>query len=447
MKTTPQTPKGHPIQTKHAKNRRAGTQRNATEHARVTDFSNSSDGAYDGRRRKDRGEAAEKQRTLGGEGRGKAKRKHRATNGSGYLVWRKNTWTARWKVNGRIISQSLHTANRREAELELARLSAPRIGIGKREGVRKLAAALAATLDDVSDAVRVAPIPVCSLYDLWQASNLAGRGKGRTLDAYRVHINVFIEWLAAKYPEITNARNVSQVVAEEYTAWRAATRSPNTVTKSINILAAVWRSLAARYGLDYNPWSPERIARPPLKTHARRPLTDGEIAALMKAADADQRAMILLALDAGLRLGDVVTLRWPEIDFERRIIIRDTSKTGARVIPPLSRRLAETLAQRRQATADPDGLVFPNAGDANWVSRRMSRLFAAAGIHTHEKDADGKQHVEASFHSLRHTFVSRLMERGVNPYYVQRAVGHSTMMMTAHYDHSAADEIRKALDR
>lgn len=46
---------------------------------------------------------------------------------------RGNTWTARWKVSGKIISLSLHTSNRKEAELELARLSAPRNGKG---GVR-----------------------------------------------------------------------------------------------------------------------------------------------------------------------------------------------------------------------------------------------------------------------------------------------------------------------
>ena len=86
-------------------------------------------------------------------------------------------------------------------------------------------------------------------------------------------------------------------------------------------------------------------------------------------------------------------------------------------------------------------------GDPERITHEMNRLFARAGITVNETGENGRTRTIASFHSLRHTFVSRLMERGVNPYYVQRAVGHSTMMMTAHYDHSAADEIRKALDR
>lgn len=384
----------------------------------------------------------------------RAQKPGRANNGSGYLVWRKNTWTARWKVGGKIISKTLHTVDRKEAELELARLSAPRTGLRDRAAVQKLVRVMSASLDDVSAQVRTASIPVSQLFDLWQASPIRGRAKGLTLDAYRVHVGVFVEWLKQRYPEIVNARDVSQVVAEEYISWRAATRSPNTVAKSLNILAAVWRSLSMRYGLEYNPWTPEKIARPSLQTFARRPLTEAECDALLNGANEEQRIRILLALDAGLRLGDVVTLKWSEIDFERRIITRDTRKTGSKVIPPLSERLAESLRARKTASNVKDEeYVFPRdvarlrAGTkTDKISREMSELFAKVGIKTHEIDASGKKHTLASFHSLRHTFVSRLMERGVNPYYVQRAVGHSTMTMTAHYDHSAAEAIREALD-
>jgi integrase len=175
---------------------------------------------------------------------------------------------------------------------------------------------------------------------------------------------------------------------------------------------------------------------------------------LLAVANEDQRLRILLALDAGLRLGDVVTLKWTDIDFIRMVISRDTRKTGMKVIPPLSDRLATALKKRMSAAKDKFGYIFPddvarlrNGEKTDKISSEMSALFTAAGIKTHEKDADGKNHLVASFHSLRHTFVSRLMERGVNPYYVQRAVGHSTMTMTAHYDHSAAEEIRRALER
>ena len=115
--------------------------------------------------------------------------------------------------------------------------------------------------------------------------------------------------------------------------------------------------------------------------------------------------------------------------------------------------LMDALLARRAEIPDGVPLVFPEDvarlkanGNSENISREMTRLFERAGIATSKDGTTGKRISVASFHSLRHTFVSRLMERGVNPYYVQRAVGHSTMTMTAHYDHSAAEAIRDALD-
>lgn len=379
------------------------------------------------------------------------RKRHRAANGSGYLVKRRGIWTARWKVAGRIISQSLHTADRAEAEAKLARLSAPRVGMSNREGMRKIASALAATLDDVSDQVRAASIPISQLYELWLDSPVRGRAQGRTLHSYRHQLQSFQAWLATAYPEIRNARDVSQVVAEEYIRHRRATRSPGTVSKDLNLLCAVWRALAARYGLDYNPWSPDRISRPAATGNSRRALTPAECDALLDAATPVQRLRILLSLDAGLRLGDIVRLRWSEVDLRAGIISRVTAKTGARIVNPISVRLAAALRAHRKAhRGEP---LFPEDlarlrpdGSTELISEEMTALFRRAGISTRERGPDGTERTVASFHSLRHTFVSRLMERGVNPYYIQRAVGHSTMMMTAHYDHSAAEEIRKALE-
>jgi integrase len=379
--------------------------------------------------------------------------KSRASNGSGCLVLRGKTWTARWMVNGKLISRSLHTSDRATAETELARLSTPRTGLRDREAVWKLTRAISSRLDDVTEQVRTATIPITQLYDLWLASPVRGRASGRTLESYRHQISAFGDWLKTNYPEITSARDVSQVVAEEYVAHRRATRSSGTVAKDLNLLASVWRALSHRYGLEYNPWTAERIPRPASRPFARRALTDEECDALLNVASGEQKLQILFALDAGLRLGDVVTLRWSEIDTNLRIIRRDTRKTGSRVVPPLSNRLIEALEKRKAASADKEGYVFPDSvarlrddGNTDNISREMTRLFKLAKISTQTTDEDGKNHTIASYHSLRHTFVSRLMERGVNPYYVQRAVGHSTMTMTAHYDHSAAEEIRRALD-
>lgn len=367
---------------------------------------------------------------------------------------RGKNYQARWKVNGKIICRSLHTSDLETAKSELARLSVPRTGLRDRDAMMKLTRAISAQLSDVSDQVRAASIPIKQLFEIWQRSPIRGRATGRTLYSYQHQLTAFTDWLACIYPEITNARDVSQTVAEEYITHRRNTRSTGTVQKDLNLLSAVWKSLALKYGLEYNPWHPDRIARPAAKPVSRRALTDAECDALLAAADATQRLRILLALDAGLRLSDIIHLEWRFIDLDRRITnALPTRKTGAKIFNPISERLKSALLEHRAEQPQDEPHVFPEDlkriranGDPERITHEMKRLFERAGIKTIQTDKDGKAHTVASFHSLRHTFVSRLMERGVNPYYVQRAVGHSTMMMTAHYDHSAADEIRKALD-
>jgi len=378
----------------------------------------------------------------------------KAPDGSGYLVLRGKNYQARWKVNGKIICRSLHTSDRETAKAELARLSVPRTGLRDRDAMMKLTRAMSAQLSDVSDQVRAASIPIKQLFDIWQQSPIRGRATGRTLESYRHQLTSFTDWLSGVYPEITNARDVSQTVAEEYITHRRNTRSPGTVQKDLNLLSAIWKSLALKFGLEYNPWHPDRIARPAAKPVSRRALTDMECQALLDTANATQRLRILLALDAGLRLGDIIHLEWRFIDFDRRIInALPTRKTGAEIFNPISERLKAALLEHRAKQPQDEPHVFPDDlkrlrtnGDPESITHEMKILFERAGIETTQTDKNGKAHTVASFHSLRHTFVSRLMERGVNPYYVQRAVGHSTMMMTAHYDHSAAEEIRKALD-
>lgn len=396
-----------------------------------------------------------KKETGGNKRKRNRKKRTRAPAGSGTLVKRGRFYYAQWYVGGKYICRSLKTEDPETAREELSRLSVPRTGLRDRAAMMKLTRAMSAQLSDVSDQVRAASIPIKQLFDIWQKSPIRGRATGRTLYSYQHQLTAFTDWLAGVYPEITNARDVSQTVAEEYISHRRNTRSPGTVQKDLNLLSAIWKSLALRYGLEYNPWHPDRIARPAAKPVSRRALTDAECDALLAAADATQRLRILLALDAGLRLGDIIHLEWRFIDFDRRLInALPTRKTGTEIFNPISDRLKTALLDHKAKQPPNEPHVFPADigriranGDPERITHEMKRLFERAGIETTQTDKDGKAHTVASFHSLRHTFVSRLMERGVNPYYVQRAVGHSTMMMTAHYDHSAAEEIRKALDR
>ena len=383
-----------------------------------------------------------------------AKRGERAANGSGTIVKHGKFWHARWRVNGKMISKSLHTEDRDEALEELQRLSVPRAGQNERQTLRKIAQVMTSTLTDITERMKHVSIPVRDLYKLFaEAPNRPSITAG-TLHSYEGQFSVLTKWIARRHPEITSARDISQQIADEYASWRAETKSANTHNKDLNLFAQCWRILSPRYGLEYNPWSDEHITRLKLQPNRRRNLTPAECRAILAAATPEQRTIITVALFTGLRLGDVVRLKWSEIDLERKWIGRTQHKTGREVAIPIIPKLAHMLRDWRKACDPESEYVFPaqfarlrSFGGTEAISRTFRSLFARAGIKTHSADENGKKFRDASFHSLRHTFVSSLIDAGVNPLIVKEAAGHSVMATTAGYTHIAEKSLRAAMSK
>ena len=154
---------------------------------------------------------------------------------------------------------------------------------------------------------------------------------------------------------------------------------------------------------------------------------------LLEAAPLHLRRMIVAALYAGLRRGEVLHELWEDIDFDRRLLSVTRSKTPegeAREIP-LAGKLLEVLLPIRQ----PHGIVFTYRGNAmadyktawnHLVKRTLSRHFR--------------------FHELRHTFNTRLMEAGVMQEVRKALMGHSSgKEVNAIYTHVELPVTREAI--
>ena len=377
----------------------------------------------------------------------------RAANGAGTLVLRGNTYHARWYADGHIISRSTGTGDIDEARAWLERHSVARTGLRDREAVTKLARLMSASLDDSETRLRTLAITPGQLFELFRDAPSRPDVAAVTLEGYRQQLDGLAAWIAREHPEITSVRDISQTVADEYATARAKTVSANRLNKDLNLFASVWRALARKYGLEYNPWTSDRIARRRHQAAERRALTDEEVRALLDNSTDELHLMVLLAISTGLRLGDIVNLRWNSLDLERaEIAIRRTRKTGAPIalplVPELHRALLEASARRSCEWVLPDHHArMERDASSTQICREIRRLFARANIEMRPADANGDRPATpvASFHSLRHTFVTRLMRRGISPALIQAAVGHSTMMMTEHYTHISADDLARGL--
>ena len=367
----------------------------------------------------------------------------RAANGAGTLVLRGSTYHARWYADGKIISRSTGTGDLEAAREWLAKQSVIRTGMRDRDAVTKLTRLVAASLDDSDTRMRTIGLPVARLFDLYLAAPNRRPTADITLRGYRLQYAAFAAWIQKRYPEITSARNISQTVADEYIAERAKAVSANRVNKDLNLFAMMWRTLARKYGLEYNPWTPDNIARRDHTPQVRRALTDDEVQALLDNSTGEIHLMIRLGISTGLRLGDIINLRWDSIDMERReIAIRRTLKTGAPVALPIVPELYDELLRPFSARSSEWVLPATHARKVEGVCQSIAIVFGRAGIAMHE---NGGKTPTASFHSLRHTFVTRLMRRGISPALIQAAVGHSTMMMTERYTHISADDLARGL--
>ena len=163
--------------------------------------------------------------------------------------------------------------------------------------------------------------------------------------------------------------------------------------------------------ISTNPLSRVRMTRERKKP--RFVISVAEEDLLLKSAAPHLAAIIVAALDTGMRRGEILTQRWEHIDFNRQILSVTHSKTPegeAREIP-LTGRLAEFLESQRKE----EGLVFTFKGrPIHKIKTAWAAAIRRAGIRYYR------------FHDLRHAFNSRMMEAGVLQEIRKALMGHSS---------------------
>jgi len=183
-------------------------------------------------------------------------------------------------------------------------------------------------------------------------------------------------------------------------------------------------------------WNVEHI--PYQKTGTRLPvvLSGEEVIALLDAAtNLKHRAILMTLYSAGLRTGEAIHLRLEDIDSQRMMIRVEQGKGRQDRYVMLSRKLLETL-RRYWLMSRPDPWLFPGQVPSSPITyRSVDRIFACA-----KAKAGIRKRVVP--HSLRHSFATHLLERGVNIRVIQRLLGHRNLRSTEVYTHVAESYIR-----
>ena len=205
----------------------------------------------------------------------------------------------------------------------------------------------------------------------------------------------------------------------------------------------------------------EGVALPKPKNARERFLSYEEADMLVEAArasgQADLHAAIVLALNTGMRLGEILRLEWVDVDLVHGIItVREeqSRKPGGKVFinsdveGMLRERLIACTGIENGTASEvcriPGRLVLspPRGGkERSSLTHRFAGLVAQLGLNAYVDDARHK----VVFHTLRHTFASWLALAGTDIYRIKTLMRHKTITMTMRYAHLAPDATRAAV--
>ncbi len=268
--------------------------------------------------------------------------------------------------------------------------------------------------------------------ETWYEMIVVPNKRPKTVRYYRNHLD---NHLLPFFGDIKiNRINVSLI--EKYMAKRLSEGvSKATINKTITTLGTVMR-YAVKHGLiDRNPVSyVQRLSRSREEVDEKRYLTPEEIRLLISNAKEEHRPLLMTAILTGMREGEILGLKWGDIDWRnRQICVRRTLQNGRFYEP-------KTKASRRRIDMAPQlvlelkkwklrcpkskyDLVFPAKNGNPMDARNMLRDIFYPALRR-----SGLPRIR--FHDLRHTYASLLIKQGEHPKYIQQQMGHSSIKVT-----------------
>lgn len=172
-------------------------------------------------------------------------------------------------------------------------------------------------------------------------------------------------------------------------------------------------------------------------------LSEKEVTAILNAVyNLKHKAMLLLIYSAGLRAGELINLRIEDIDSEQMRVFVRSGKGKKDRVTILSHK-ALTVLREYFKKYRPKEYLFEGQFGGKYSDSSLRRVFGNA-----LKKAGNSKKV--TLHSLRHSFATHLLERGVDMRYIQMLLGHNSSKTTeiyTHITHKGWQKIESPLDK
>lgn len=228
---------------------------------------------------------------------------------------------------------------------------------------------------------------------------------------------------------------IRPIMIEQWQSNLARKLGPNTLRQNVNILRMIVRKAVSNGLCEKNPFDGVTLART-MKAQSRGAYAPEEIALLIQTADGWLRAFLLVAFGTGMRTGEMLALQWKDVDLDAQTIMVGRNISKGRVVETTKTHTVRTIdmldivtegLRSYYVSRKSDVWVFPNQfGTHYYDSKNVLRyhfkpLLEKAGV------------AYKTLYASRHSFISMMLNKGMDLLWVQNMAGHAESTTTLKY--------------
>jgi integrase len=240
-------------------------------------------------------------------------------------------------------------------------------------------------------------------------------------------INILNKYFGDRYLD-----EITTHMVDNYKMRRIKEAAPATVNRGLALLKCMFNKAIEWEKVKENPVRRVKLFKEDNKR--LRFLEKEEMEALISNCCRHLKPIVIVALHTGMRRGELLHLKWHDVDFKRDIIYLINTKNSEKREVPMNDIVKTALIKVHKHPRCPYIFCNRNGKPFGDIKKSFCTALRKSGI------------IGFHFHDLRHTFASQLVMAGVDLNTVRELLGHKTLDMTLRYSHLSQDHKKRAVD-
>jgi integrase len=220
---------------------------------------------------------------------------------------------------------------------------------------------------------------------------------------------------------------------EKFKLMRLKKVTPATINRDIACLKHMFTIANEWQYTKHNPTKGIKLLKePPGRV---RYLDNEEVERLIATSNWPLKTIIIIALNTGMRKGEILGLKWSDIDLKNSLLMVGKTKNNERRIVTINNTLYQEFSNIPRHISSPYVIYNKDGKPFKGVRKSFAAALKRANI------------TDFRFHDLRHTFASHLAMSGVSLKTIQQLLGHKDLSMTMRYAHLSEEYMQNAVKK